>query len=111
MDQPLLQSAQAMDDLTQKLESCPSVAREGPDEAPTLVHALSDIEESCRRYLGEQLPKLVDAATAGRELEDVLIDILEEFRHIAYHIHDPEYFRAIEPTHDWITVTGKPPET
>jgi len=37
-------------------------------------------------------------------LEDLLMDIREEFRHILYHLHDPEFFRVVEPTHDWLTL-------
>jgi hypothetical protein len=37
-------------------------------------------------------------------LEDVLMDVREEFRHILYHIHDPKFFRVAEPTHEWLAV-------
>lgn len=32
------------------------------------------------------------------------MDIREEFRHILHHLHDPEFFRVVEPTHDWLTL-------
>jgi hypothetical protein len=38
--------------------------------------------------------------------EDALLEIREEFRHIVYHVHDPQFFRTIEPTHDWLAVSG-----
>jgi hypothetical protein len=28
------------------------------------------------------------------------MDVREEFRHILYHLHDPKFFRVVEPTHD-----------
>lgn len=76
----------------------------GPEEAGTLVHAFTDLEESMRTFLGDQLPKLIDPALKGDDLEDLLMDIREEFRHILYHLHDPKFFRIVEPTHDWLTV-------
>jgi hypothetical protein len=33
----------------------------------------------------------------------LLTDISGEFRHILYHLHDPQSFRLLEPTHDWQT--------
>ncbi|MCU1226403.1 MAG: hypothetical protein JWQ42_4496 [Edaphobacter sp.] len=55
-------------------------------------------------FLDEQLPKLADPTVQGEQLEDFLMDIREEFRHILYHLHDPEFFRVVEPTHDWLTL-------
>ncbi len=37
-------------------------------------------------------------------VKDLLLDIQQEFRHILYHIHDPQIFRVLEPTHGWLTV-------
>jgi hypothetical protein len=82
------------------------IAKLGPEEADMLVHAFLDLEESLRRFLDEQLPKLADPAAQGEQLEDLLLDIREEFRHVLYHIHDPEFFRAMEPTHEWLTLAA-----
>jgi hypothetical protein len=38
---------------------------------------------------------------------DLLMDILEEFRHVLYHLHDPEFFRVLEPTHEWLTLSSE----
>jgi hypothetical protein len=75
------------------------VARLGPEEASTLAHAFLDLEESLRLFLDEQLPKLSDPSVQGEQLEDLLLEIREEFRHVLYHLHDPVFFRAMEPTH------------
>ena len=104
MNELLLQKPEPVDNLRERLASCKMVARLGPDEAGTLVHAFSDLEESLRVFLDEQLPKLTDPAVQGEQLEDLLLDIREEFRHILYHIHDPEFFRAVEPTHEWLVL-------
>jgi hypothetical protein len=107
MDEPVLQNREQIDDLRDRLAACNVVARFGPEEAGTLVHAFSDLEESFRRFLDEQLPKLADPAVKGEELEDLLLDIREEFRHILYHLHDPEFFRVVEPTHNWLALAQK----
>ncbi len=101
----LLQTREAFQNLADRLHTAPVIGRYGPEEVNTLAHAFSDIEESLRRFLDEQLPKLADASVQGDELEDVLLDIREEFRHVLYHLHDPEFFRLLEPTHEWLTVT------
>jgi len=61
------------------------------DEAAALAHALDDIQESAQKIYGEILPKIMACASleppAFRELLD---DIGDEFRHIAYHIEDSQ---------------------
>lgn len=101
---PIFQSSELFDDLRERLAACPMVNQYGVDEAGTLVHAFTDLEESMRTFLNEQLPKLTDPAFKGEQLEELLMDIREEFRHIAYHIHDPEFFRLVEPTHEWLAL-------
>jgi hypothetical protein len=104
MSEFLLQEREQIDNLRDRLKNCKTVARLGPEEAATLVHAFSDLEESFRAFLDTQLPKLTEPTVKGEELEDLLLDIREEFRHILYHIHDPEFFRLVEPTHEWLAV-------
>jgi hypothetical protein len=103
----LLQTKEAFKGLVQRLATAPVIAGYGPEEPETLAHAFSDIEESLRKFLGEQLPKLADSSVQGEALEDVLLDIREEFRHILYHLHDPEFFRVLEPTHEWLTLSSE----
>jgi hypothetical protein len=108
MSELLLQKRERLDNLRERLASCPVLVRFGSEEAGTLVHAFSDLEESLRVFLDEQLPKLADPSVQGEQLEDLLLDIREEFRHVLYHLHDPEFFRAMEPTHDWLVLAEKP---
>ena len=93
----LLQTADAFNGLAERLATCPVMARFRPDEPETLAHAFSDIEESVRKFLEVQLPKLADSSNRGEQLEDILLDISEECRHILYHLHDPEFFRVLDP--------------
>jgi len=99
MGKLLLQSRGAIAELTQRLRACALVTRYGPSEPDTLVHAFSDIEESFRKFLDEQLPKLTDPSVQGEALEDLLLEVREEVRHILYHLQDPEFFRILEPSH------------
>lgn len=100
----LLPTNEAVRDLIERLGSAPVIARYGQAEAATLAHAFSDIETSLRKFLHEQLPKLADPSLQGEGLEDLLLEVREEFRHILYHLHDPEFLRVLEPTHEWLTV-------
>lgn len=104
MSELILQKKDQIEDLRQRLASCRIVAQYGQEESGTLVHAFSDLEESFRKFLDEQLPKLADPSVQGEQLEDLLLDVQQEFRHILYHLHDPQLFRLLEPTHEWLTV-------
>jgi hypothetical protein len=105
----IFQNSGLLDDLRGRLAECSLVSQYGPEEAGTLVHAFTDLEESMRTFLSDQLPRLIDPTLKSEALEDVLMDVREEFRHILYHLHDPQFFRIAEPTHDWLIVaeTGR----
>jgi hypothetical protein len=104
MSDLVLKNKDVIENLRQRLARCPMVAKYGEEESGTLVHAFWDLEESFRRFLDEQLPKLADPSVEGKQLQDLLLDIEQEFRHILYHLHDPQNFRYLEPTHEWLTL-------
>jgi hypothetical protein len=99
MSKLILQESEVIAELTKRLGERPLITKYGPDEPETLAHSFSDLEESFHRFLGEQLPKLIDSSTTGDVLDDLLLDIREEVRHILYHLQDPEFFRILEPSH------------
>ncbi len=101
MNEPIVQIIEPMDRLRERLRNCEMIAQFGPDEARRLVCAFSDLEKSFRTVLNEQMPRLVDLSVQGEQLENLMLDIREEFRHILYRIQDPKFFRAMEPSHDW----------
>ena len=105
-NKPLLKETAAMDSLAQRLAASPVLSRfpNPAEEGNSLAYSLSDLEGSMRVFLDEQLPKLADPSVQGEELEDLMLDVREEFRHILYHLHDPEFFRVVEPTHDWLAL-------
>jgi hypothetical protein len=91
-----------MESLAQRLAASPALKRfpNPTEEGQSIAYSLSDLEGSMRVFLDEQLPKLADPSVQGEALEDLILDVREEFRHILYHLHDPEFFRVVEPTHD-----------
>jgi hypothetical protein len=102
----LLKDVSAMNSLAERIAASPVLSRfpNPTAESESLAYSLSDLEGSMRVFLDEQLPKLADPNVKGEELEDLLLDVREEFRHILYHMHDPEFFRLVEPTHDWLVL-------
>jgi hypothetical protein len=72
----LLQTKQASNDLVQRLLTAP--VSYGQEEPETLAHAFSDLEESLRKFLEEQLPKLADSSLQGQALERICFWISEK---------------------------------
>ena len=96
---PVLASGDAVSDLARRLSRCERVARFDTDterQGSTLAHSFSDLEGSFRKFLLELLPRLTAADSDESEIERILLDIGEEFRHILYHIRDPRYYRYID---------------
>ena len=81
--------------LAERLDKCEQVRRYdtvAEKQAWALAHNLLDLAESFRTFLEDQLPRLHDASLSCTELDDVLGDIGEEFRHILWHIHSAEFY-------------------
>ncbi len=81
--------------LAERLATCEAVSRfdtAEEREAWTLTHAFSDLEGSFRVYLDALLPRLVQGDLSPEEVHDLLLDIGEEFRHIAYHLNDTRFY-------------------
>jgi hypothetical protein len=64
-------------------------------EAWTLAHSFNDLEDSFKKVLTELFPKLRNTEIQETEINDLLLDIGEEFRHISYHIKDPKFFKYL----------------
>lgn len=81
--------------LTERLARVKSVSQfdqPGEPQAATLAHSLTDLEKSFREIVETLLPRLLDESLASDQLNDVLLDIGEELRHVLYHIKDPKFF-------------------
>ncbi len=64
-------------------------------ESDTLAHSILDIEESCRTLLNHLFPKLESTSLSEEEINNLLLDIGEELRHISYHIKDPKFYEYL----------------
>lgn len=95
--------------LADRLAKVPSVSQfDVPDEpqGSTIAHALSDLEDSFAVVLTELLPKLLDETKSADELNELLLDVGEELRHILYHIKDTKYFGYLSDDADPGTATA-----
>ncbi len=84
--------------LAERLSRCRAVTRFdiGEDqEAWTLAHAFADLEQSFRKVLDDQLPRFLQEELSENEINELLLDIGEEFRHVLYHIRDPQFYRYL----------------
>ena len=92
-----LENIEDMKQLAQKLESYKSVSKfdsESELEAWRLVHSLAGLEHSFGEILDNYIPALCDA-NDEQSVNDALLDIGEELRHILYHVKDPKYFNYL----------------
>lgn len=84
--------------LIEVISGCSTVLkldRPNEPEASTLAHAFLDLEESFKRFVDVHLPQLTKSDLSEQQICDCLHDIGEEFRHILYHIHDPQLYRHL----------------
>jgi len=65
-------------------------------EAYTIAHALLDIEESATVLSKNFIPKLLSNDITENELNEILIDMGDVFRHIIYHIKDSKYYDYLD---------------
>jgi len=94
----LLSDAVALKALAECLSTSAAVTKfdEGEErEAWMLAHAFGDLEESFRKFLEDQLPRLTEGQLDSLQIRDLLLEIGEEFRHILYHIRDPKFYRYL----------------
>ena len=94
----LLKDPSEITSLGQRLGMIPSVRKYDDNdysESQTLARTFAELEESFRAYLEIQLPRLIDSDLSLSDLQDTLLDVGEEFRHILYHISDPLFYRYI----------------
>jgi hypothetical protein len=59
-----------------------------------LAHSFLGLAESFRTFLDEQLPRLRDERLSCNGVNDLLIEISEEFRHILYHVRIQSVLRT-----------------
>lgn len=86
------EAAQRLAERLARLKTVSQFDQPGEPQAATLAHSLTDLEKSFREILEVLLPKLLHESLDSDQLNDVLLDIGEELRHVLYHIKDPKFF-------------------
>jgi hypothetical protein len=61
-------------------------------EADTLAHAFIDMQEAFAEIADKYLPQLFREDLDEQQINDILLDIGEELRHILYHIYAPRFY-------------------
>jgi K+/H+ antiporter YhaU regulatory subunit KhtT len=80
--------------ITQNLEKCERVTKhsnEKENQADTLANGLIDIEDSLIK-INQQIPKLYLNDLTNEEVDDLILELGEELRHILYHINDTRVY-------------------
>ncbi|HLW29294.1 MAG TPA: hypothetical protein VKX29_00430 [Brumimicrobium sp.] len=88
--------------VTHNLEKCERVTKYSTKEenqADTLANALIDIEESIQK-VKEQIAKLYLTELTKDEVDDLILDLGEEFRHMLYHINDTKVYDYLKKTNE-----------
>lgn len=64
-------------------------------EADRIANSIVDMEESFKT-INELTPKLLSEELSEEKINDILLDIGEELRHILYHIKDAKFYGYLE---------------
>jgi hypothetical protein len=64
-------------------------------EAVRLAHAILDMSDSFKAISEQLIPKLTSNEITSEEIEEILLDIGEELRHVVYHIKDTRFYDYI----------------
>lgn len=78
----------------EKLKKIQVLGSEGEPGYWKLAFTLTEIEGSVANFLNELLPKLLKEQSE-EELDNTLLEIGEEFRHIIYHLKDSDYYNYL----------------
>lgn len=73
---------------------------ENGEEADRIAHSLIDIKDSFKDIYEKYVPLLENGNLNESKIDDVLLDIGEEFRHILYHIADMKYYNYLQDLSD-----------
>ena len=78
--------------LSKNLARLSSVNKYGDEEVWGLANGFIDLQKSFTLILEDLFPKLLDSELSPEDLENVLFDIGEEFRHVAYHLGRSDFY-------------------
>jgi len=81
--------------ITHNLKKCKRVIKYSTneeDQADTLANSFIDIEESLKKIIMEEIPKMYTCDLSKEEVDDLILSIGEELRHLLYHIQDTKVY-------------------
>jgi hypothetical protein len=84
--------------ITRNLEKCERITRystNDENQADTLANALIDIEQSLKKIIDEDIPKLYLNDLNEEDVDDLILDIGEELKHLLYHIKDSKVYNYL----------------
>jgi hypothetical protein len=85
--------------ITHNLEKCERVNRYSTKEenqADTLANVFIDIESGLKKIIQEQIPKLYLNELTEEEVDDLILDIGEDLRHLIYHVNDTKVYNYLK---------------
>jgi hypothetical protein len=83
--------------ITENLAKCERVTKYSTfeeNQADTLGNALIDIEEALTK-INQQIPKLYLKKLSEEEVDDIILEIGEELKHIIYHVKDSKAYNYL----------------
>jgi hypothetical protein len=81
--------------ISANLEKCERVSQYSTDtenQCETLAHAFLDMQDAMQVIINERIPMLYLRNLNSNEVDDLILDIGEELRHILYHINDTRVY-------------------
>lgn len=88
-------AVESLKELARNLSRLSSVNKYGDEEVWGLADDLIDLEKSFSLILEDLFPKLLNDNLSSEDLENVLFDIGDEFRHVAYHMGRSSFYRYL----------------
>jgi hypothetical protein len=85
--------------ITRNLEKCERVTKHSTmeeNQADTLANSLIDIEDALNKING-QIPNLYLKDLTKDEVDDLILELGEELRHVLYHINDTRVYDYLRP--------------
>ena len=82
--------------LLARIERIAAFDDEEEEEAWRLAHALCDIRDSCEKIAQNLFPAIMSSGLSEDDLEEALLSIGEELRHILYHVKACRFYGYVQ---------------
>lgn len=88
-----------LNQISSNLRNCEIVTKYSNDEenqVDTFAHALLDIDESAKKIIN-MISNLSSKEASAEIVDDLILEIGEELRHILYHVYDTKVYDYLKP--------------